>query len=419
MSYRTSELQSIGVVFLLVLIIMHIRYRDAHLTSPASSKGKGLSSRSLPEQCFKLLSVSYSHLNPDAEMRRFFGAKVIATSRDEAGPSSRARRQPITQRSNLTHPRPNWWPAKLREGLTLRPLTDDEAASKASPASWGNSDEKFWTAEYSKKYKGATFAFLRTVLSGGALFSLLTRTVPSSRMSFLLDPEGFYAILQKVPWHADTILQLAELYSHREGGAFPSSLNLISIFLRAQPGGRLYRARSLYIRTRFRRSIHVHKRAEPSRFRSSGEQAILSCTAQTGHVRRSAEIDRRVFSSPCSSDLQRRGLHRTAFEFAKLLLSLDPWSDPHGAYLHLDFLAIKCSMHSWLLSFSEIFAPVISQTPSRSSEPEEPPLGYPSVSALPGWAYARALAFRAEGDSHASQVRPKCIRGQAFFSEAD
>jgi hypothetical protein len=36
-------------------------------------------------------------------------------------------------------------------------------------------------------------------------------------MSFLLDPEGFYAILQKVPWHADTILQLAELYSHREG----------------------------------------------------------------------------------------------------------------------------------------------------------------------------------------------------------
>ena len=237
-------------------------------------------------------------------------------------------------------------------------------------------------------------------------------------MSFLLDPEGFYAILQKVPWHADTILQLAELYSHREGRAFPLSLDLMPTFLRAQPGGRLHRTCSLYIRTRFCRSIHVHKWAEPPRFRSSGEQAILSCTAQTGHVRRSAQINMRVFSSPCSSDLQRRGLHRTAFEFAKLLLSLDPWSDPHGAYLHLDFLAIKCSMHSWLLSFSEIFAPVISQTPSRSSEPEEPPLGYPPVCALPGWAYARALAFRAEGDSHASQVRPKCIRGKAFFSRS-
>ncbi len=104
--------------------------------------------------------------------------------------------------------------------------------------------------------------------------------------------------------------------------------------------------------------------------------------------------------------MQRRGLYRTAFEFAKLLLSLDPWSDPHGAYLHLDFLAIKCAMHSWLLSFSDIFFPVTSKTPGHSSELEELPSGFLPVCALPGWAYARALAFRAEGDDRASQVRP-------------
>jgi hypothetical protein len=148
---------------------MYTRYRDTYLASPASSKGKS-PSRSIPEEFFKLLSVSYSHLNPDAEMRRFFGAKVIATSRNEAGPSSRARRQPITQRSNLTHPQPNWWPAKLREGLTLRPLTDEEATVKASFSPWGNNEEKYWTAEYSRKYKGATREFLQTVLSGGVLF---------------------------------------------------------------------------------------------------------------------------------------------------------------------------------------------------------------------------------------------------------
>jgi Transcriptional repressor TCF25 len=84
-------------------------------------------------------------------------------------------------------------------------------------------------------------------------------------------------------------------------------------------------------------------------------------------------------------------------------LSLDPWSDPHGIHLHLDFLAIKCAMHSWLLSFSEIFS---SKSSSHSSEHEEPQSGYHPVCALPGWAYARALAFRAEGDDHASQVRP-------------
>ena len=94
--------------------------------------------------------------------------------------------------------------------------------------------------------------------------------------------------------------------------------------------------------------------------------------------------------------MQRRGIYRTAFEFARLLLSLDPWTDPHGAYLHLDFLAIKSGMQSWLLSFSRLFAKV--------SELEESPLSQTPVVALPGWAYARALALRGEGGDRASQV---------------
>lgn|SRR6267142_506588 len=153
---------------------MALRYRDTYLSSSATSKGKGLPSRSPHEECFKLLSVSLSHLNPDAEMRRFFGGKVIPTSRNESASSSRARRQPTVQRSNLTRPQPDWWPAKLREGLTLRPLTDDEAAEKASLTPWDDNDngEKYWTVEYSKKYKGATLAFMQTVLSGGELFSV-------------------------------------------------------------------------------------------------------------------------------------------------------------------------------------------------------------------------------------------------------
>lgn len=105
-------------------------------------------------------------------MRRFFGGKVVTASRNEPGSSSRARRQPTVQRSNLTRPRSDWWPAKLREGLTLRPLTDSEAAAKTSNAPWDNNEEKYWTVEYSKRYKGATFEFMQTVLSGGELFSV-------------------------------------------------------------------------------------------------------------------------------------------------------------------------------------------------------------------------------------------------------
>ena len=109
-------------------------------------------------------------------------------------------------------------------------------------------------------------------------------------------------------------------------------------------------------------------------------------------------------SSSWHSDLQRRGIYRTAFEFARLLLSLDPSSDPHGVYLHLDFLAIKSGMHSWLLSFSQLFAPAL----SNASEPEEFQFSQMPIIALPGWAYARALALKVEGDDHASQVRRGC-----------
>jgi hypothetical protein len=149
---------------------LSIKYRDTHAASSATAHGKESSPRPLQDECSRLLSVSLSHLNPDAEMRKFFGAKVISASKNEPGSSSRTRRQPTTQRSNLTRPRSNWWPAKLREGLTLRPLTADEVVAKDTLAPWNNSDERYWTAEYSKRYKGATLAFMQTVLSGGTLF---------------------------------------------------------------------------------------------------------------------------------------------------------------------------------------------------------------------------------------------------------
>ncbi len=62
-------------------------------------------------------------------------------------------------------------------------------------------------------------------------------------------------------------------------------------------------------------------------------------------------------------------------------------------------------MHSWLLSFSQLFAPV----DSRTSELEESELSQVPVVALPGWAYARALALKAEGDQNASQVRQEYL----------
>jgi len=86
-----------------------------------------------------------------------------------------------------------------------------------------------------------------------------------------------------------------------------------------------------------------------------------------------------------ASDLQRRGYVRSAFEFGRLLYSLEPWTDPHGALLHLDYLAIKAGMGQWLLDVWDFFATQAIDGKGLGGRLR------PTV--LPGWAYARSLAL--------------------------
>jgi hypothetical protein len=88
------------------------------------------------------------------------------------------------------------------------------------------------------------------------------------------------------------------------------------------------------------------------------------------------------------SDLHRRGCTRTAFEFAKLLYSLDPWTDPHGSLLHLDGLAVKAGMHDWILEVWEFFETNQDGLAGRLT---------PTI--LPGWWYTRALAMKIREDA--------------------
>lgn len=88
------------------------------------------------------------------------------------------------------------------------------------------------------------------------------------------------------------------------------------------------------------------------------------------------------------SDLYRRGCARTAFEFAKLLYSLDPWTDPHGSLLHLDGLAVKAGVHDWILEVWDFFETNSDGLASRLTP-----------AALPGWWYTRALAMKIREDT--------------------
>ena len=87
---------------------------------------------------------------------------------------------------------------------------------------------------------------------------------------------------------------------------------------------------------------------------------------------------------------------RTAFEFSRLMYSLDPWNDPHGSLFHLDYLSIKSGMYQWLLDIFDVFT-------ERRNNPEEQDARLdPTI--LPGWAYARALAFKMVEDATKNEV---------------
>lgn len=68
-------------------------------------------------------------------------------------------------------------------------------------------------------------------------------------------------------------------------------------------------------------------------------------------------------SSSFHRNLIRRGVTRAAFESARFLLALDPWSDPQGALLHLDFLAVKAGQKAWLLQMWDVWPEGIQRWP--------------------------------------------------------
>ncbi|KAJ7740604.1 transcriptional repressor TCF25-domain-containing protein [Mycena metata] len=310
---------------------LSIKYPE--LQNVANNSGEAASSSSASTLA-SLLSVSLANLDSEAEMRKFFGARVIQANKTGAAGSSRRQ---TAQRSNLTRPPATWFQTLPREGLSLRPLSDEELVAKQALHAWDRTrDEKWWTVEYSKKYKSVTLAFMTIVYSG--------------------DPNGFYGLLQKFPWHGDTLLQLAEVFRHRE--EYAQAVEYVD------------------------RALFAYERA-----------FFGSYNLTTGLNRLDFDhIENRPFFLAVhrqTTDLQRRGCVRTAFEFARLLLSLDPQNDPHGALLHLDFLAVKTGMGQWLLDMFDLYATRRSGPRTKDARAD------PSL--LPGWSYARALALRAAG----------------------
>ncbi|KAA1478640.1 DUF654-domain-containing protein [Dentipellis sp. KUC8613] len=330
------------------------KYPDLKRVAANPSSSTSPASHSFSSDLAPLLAVSLTHLDPEVEFRKFFGKKVVEASRSSsAGPSTPSgaggRR---TQRSNLTRPKREWGPAQTREGLTVRALSEDELAHKMEVNGWEPLEERWWTVEYSKRYRGATKAFMDTVYSG--------------------NPDGLFAIYRRMPWHADTLMQLAEVQSHREDHSQAADL--------------------------IERALFAYERAFVGAFNfTSGSNRLDFDHAENRPF--FLAIHRQIIN------LERRRVMRTTFEFARLLYGLEPWTDPHGALLWLDFLAIKAGMNQWLLDMYALFESHVSE-----KDKDGPLKGRVSVLALPGWAYAKALALRARGGAESAKESTEALK---------
>eukprot|EP00842_Homolaphlyctis_polyrhiza_P000033 jgi/Hompol1/102/HPOL_004118-RA len=137
------------------------------------------------------------------------------------------------------------------------------------------------------------------------------------------DPQTIANLLHIYPYHIDSLLQLSEACKHNGDIAMASELIERALFS-------------------FERAFHPLFNVATGCCRLSYDRienrALFLC------IRRHIEY------------LTRRGCWQTAFEFQKLLISLDPITDPMCSELSLDFLALKAggaALH-WYKTFWEI-----------------------------------------------------------------
>ncbi|KAK9897024.1 DUF654-domain-containing protein [Cystobasidium minutum MCA 4210] len=250
-----------------------------------------------------LLSVETNQLDADAELKRFFGAKVVASA--EVKPQVRGARaqnphhalhRQFARGGILAKPKPNWPPAAFsKSGLSM---TLVEALA----------GETVWTFEHSKGYKEVTQMYLEAVSS--------------------MDPNQMMALLHVHPYHVETLLGLSDMAAQQ-----------------GDPGmSQDFLDRALYaFEKAFAPSFNIQNgnvRLDFSRIESRGFYRAL---------------EKRINS------MSRRGTWRTLFEHSKLLYALSPFDDPYGALLFLDFTAPKARQYSWFIDFMEELPRTLSQ----------------------------------------------------------
>ena len=222
-----------------------------------------------------LLAVETKHLDAEAELKRFFGAKVVSSA--AAKPQLRGARaqnphhalnRQFSKGGMLARPAQHWPAAAFaKSGLDMELVESGHG-------------ESLWTFEHSPAYKEVTQMYLQAVAS--------------------MDPNQLMAILHVHPYHIETLIGLSDMAN-----------------LQGDPGmSSDFLDRALYA---FERSFAPNFRIDNGNVRLD-----FNRIESRGLFR---AIEKRT------SSLMRRGTWRTLFEHTKLLYALSPFDDPYGALL--------------------------------------------------------------------------------------
>ncbi|XP_036688391.1 transcription factor 25 isoform X5 [Balaenoptera musculus] len=224
-----------------------------------------------------VLYVEHRHLNPDTELKRYFGARAVL---GEQRPRQRQRVYPKC--TWLTTPK-SAWPRYTKPGLSMRLLESRKGRST-------------FAFEHSEEYQQTQHKFLAAVES--------------------LEPNNIVVLLQTSPYHVDSLLQLSDACRFQEDQEM---------------------ARDLVERALYSMECAFHP--------------LFSLTSGTCRLDYRRPENRSFYLALYKqmSFLEKRGCPRTALEYCKLILSLEPDEDPLCMLLLLDHLALRARSYEYLI----------------------------------------------------------------------
>ncbi|KAF2981325.1 hypothetical protein EK904_002297 [Melospiza melodia maxima] len=285
------------------------RIEDPRL-APQSQGGVSTDSR-------PLLYVEHRNLNPENELKRYFGARAVLGDQ-----RPRQRQRQYVRSMWLTAPK-NTWPRYSKTGISMQLLDTRRGV-------------QHFTFEHHREYQQVQFKFLDAVES--------------------MDPNNIVLLLQMNPYHVDSLLQLSDVCRMQEDQEMARDLI----------GKRQVRSRSVFV---------------PG---WAGSELVSSLWGQ-----------REAFFLALFKHLmflEKRGCPRTALEFCKLILSLDPEDDPLCVLLLIDFLSLRAREYSFLTRLFQEWE------------------SHRNLSQLPNFAFSVPLAYFLLSQQ---EERPALERGQA------